>query len=901
MSRRTSTNPSQPHKGQEFSVDDDQTEVEKDLAARVAQAPAPILKKRPTSIRRPTRSGFTAALPRLDSEGFLGDAARSRDDQEGSDTAVERESPAVDGPKEEEEDEDDVEEQVAEGDDASDDSDAESFTLRDKQDAINETHPFGIRIWKPAIYRKNRSVQKGAEGDIHSSPGGQVSRWLVLANICWCVIFGSWLAAISLLGGIACHLFWFAPSSRAYGKVLFGLSWYFLYPFNKFVQLQRNEVYLEEDEGEGRSISEYERWQAGDLENGRLIFGLAPNRSLGLNRPESISSASETDSLLGRQEGSERRDSQSKAKRRYFGRGNWNVGRVTFFIIFYCTIAPMLFLISGICWLCVFTIPMGRVTFLLFDHLQRHPLSLRFRSDIRSTRSGDAPGSIVLCTYRAMGLKYWKYTIDGTNIFFINLNVIVLFVVLDYLVLTVVLDVHTGLNAPALLFPLSLVSIIPLAYFIGQAVASISAQSSMGMGAAINAFFSTIVEVFLYCVALKQGKARLVEGSVIGSVMAGVLLLPGTSMCFGAIKRKTQRFNAKSAGVTSTMLLFAVIAAFGPTLFYQIYGSYELQCGKCENEKQHHHPHNADCQLCYFSQVPAVGDYFYTTAVKPYCYFAAVTLFLSYMIGLWFTLRTHAAVIWATGEESQEKEKKHILEGHQHGLSNSDPDRMTSSLISVNGSRQQYTDIHDSPLHKRVLGQSLSQAGFSKPSDPALDTGNRPANGTSSHGAAQSSSGLRIPGLSDAQNQDVGRDITEIAATAAAVAAQEATRRSIASPKHRPAGSRKDSLLPKLVPKTPNSAHHRALGLSDSAADVPLEGEAAAGGHDAPNWSRNKSAVILLGATLLYAIVAEILVNTVDVVLENISIDEKFLGFTLFALVPNTTEFLVSARNTPFP
>ena len=44
-------------------------------------------------------------------------------------------------------------------------------------------------------------------------------------------------------------------------------------------------------------------------------------------------------------------------------------------------------------------------------------------------------------------------------------------------------------------------------------------------------------------------------------------------MLFGAMKRKTQRFNAKSAGVTSTMLLFAVIGAFAPTLFYQIYGT----------------------------------------------------------------------------------------------------------------------------------------------------------------------------------------------------------------------------------------------------------------------------------------------------------------------------------------
>ena len=50
--------------------------------------------------------------------------------------------------------------------------------------------------------------------------------------------------------------------------------------------------------------------------------------------------------------------------------------------------------------------------------------------------------------------------------------------------------------------------------------------------------------------------------------------------------------------------------------------------------------------------------------------------------------------------------------------------------------------------------------------------------------------------------------------------------------------------------------------------------------------------MILLGATLLYAVIAEILVDTVDAVLVNFSIDPKFLGLTVFALVPNTTEFL---------
>ena len=38
--------------------------------------------------------------------------------------------------------------------------------------------------------------------------------------------------------------------------------------------------------------------------------------------------------------------------------------------------------------------------------------------------------------------------------------------------------------------------------------------------------------------------------------------------------------------------------------------------------------------------------------------------------------------------------------------------------------------------------------------------------------------------------------------------------------------------------------------------------------------------------------VSEILVDVVDVVLQGSGVDEKFLGLTLFALVPNTTEFM---------
>jgi Ca2+:H+ antiporter len=77
----------------------------------------------------------------------------------------------------------------------------------------------------------------------------------------------------------------------------------------------------------------------------------------------------------------------------------------------------------------------------------------------------------------------------------------------------------------------------------------------MGLGAVINATFGSIIEIILYAVALVSGKSALVEGALIGSILAGVLLMPGCSMISGAVKRKEQRFNAKSAGNVKTKII----------------------------------------------------------------------------------------------------------------------------------------------------------------------------------------------------------------------------------------------------------------------------------------------------------------------------------------------------------
>lgn len=262
-------------------------------------------------------------------------------------------------------------------------------------------------------------------------------------------------------------------------------------------------------------------------------------------------------------------------------------------------------------------------------------------------------------------------------------------------------------------------------------------------------------------------------------------------------------------------------------------------------------------------------------------------LFVSYIIGLLFTLRTHAATIWTS--EPDEKEKK-VLEMSASSLSNSGHLEFPHSSFVRSSTSQSLSRAHirESQLYKRIVGQTLQEVGLGSHEIPAETT--RPGSKSDTNtphvvppkdSDARSHRSFHVDGLTDDAAQSLARQITEIAATTTALATRDVTR-----------APRKAAQLA----VTPSKGYVERPANTRTTTEAPDEHEAppgqAAGGHDAPNWSRQKSAAILLTATLAYAIIAEILVNTVDAVLEGPDIDEKFLGITLFALVPNTTEFL---------
>lgn len=716
----------------------------------------------------------------------------------------------------------------------------ESLNLRERQDAINSTHPFGIKIWKPSLYKKKRSVATRAEEDIHDfdRPSYTISLGVHFFNLIWCLSFGLLLYILCMAGAAFVFLssgFAISKHLRSYVRFLMRLGKYWLNPFGKFILLNKDENYLEEDEMEGRTLSEYYRWRSED--ESRLFFA-PPRRNTnthesrplikdhkGRNLRDVYTGINEseygTNSAINDDTTAEHGDTDMK--KRFFGRGRWSWGRIVFYFYFYAVLQPINIVILSLCYLMVFTIPMSNLSLILCDHIRRHPLALRFLLEKeyrkKNNRKQDDDYMVILCTYRSCGLHYYKYTIDGTNIFFINLLFAVIFVIFDYYFLKERLQWELWLTESSFLFCACLFSVIPLAYFIGQAVASISAQSSMGVGAVINAFFSTIVEIFLYCVALNQSKGKLVEGSMIGSVLGGVLLLPGLSMCGGALKRKTQRYNPHSAGVSSTMLLYAMVIMFAPSFFYEIYGTYELECRQCKEGEITQQALN-ECAICRFIQPSFTLSPLYHKVIKPFSLLVALALFLAYTCGLLFTLRTHASLIWATASHEQ------------NALGKKEDWFRSPSIISLDNI-------------------------------PSLKTGKASAknNALASYSNDRVTSGT-------IQNANLAQG---------SVSLRNRNIKTQPSNKNQSKG-----------PSTDPSQVLKSLSLQKDAEGADED----TGGHDAPNWSRTKSAVILLGATFLYAIIAEILVDNVDSVLSSFHINPKFLGLTVFALVPNTTEFV---------
>ena len=106
--------------------------------------------------------------------------------------------------------------------------------------------------------------------------------------------------------------------------------------------------------------------------------------------------------------------------------------------------------------------------------------------------------------------------------------------------LTVAVVVVELLHAPTLLiFALTSLALIGLAWVLGQATESLGHHAGPRVGGVLNATFGNAAELIITIFALSAGLTTVVKASIIGSIIGNMLLVLGASLLFGGLKNGT--------------------------------------------------------------------------------------------------------------------------------------------------------------------------------------------------------------------------------------------------------------------------------------------------------------------------------------------------------------------------
>ncbi|URD92976.1 Vacuolar cation proton exchanger [Musa troglodytarum] len=131
-------------------------------------------------------------------------------------------------------------------------------------------------------------------------------------------------------------------------------------------------------------------------------------------------------------------------------------------------------------------------------------------------------------------------------------------------------------------FFLSLLGIIPLAERLGFATEQLALFTGPTVGGLLNATFGNATEMIISVHALKGGMIRVVQQSLLGSILSNMLLVLGCAFFCGGIvfMKKDQVFDKAAAVVNSGLLLMAVMGLLFPAVLHFTHS--EVHYGKSE-------------------------------------------------------------------------------------------------------------------------------------------------------------------------------------------------------------------------------------------------------------------------------------------------------------------------------
>jgi Ca2+:H+ antiporter len=161
----------------------------------------------------------------------------------------------------------------------------------------------------------------------------------------------------------------------------------------------------------------------------------------------------------------------------------------------------------------------------------------------------------------------------------------------------------------------SALGVIPTAALMGRATEELAARSGPGIGGLLNVTFGNAPELIIALFALEKGLHEVVKASLVGSILGNILLVMGAAMLVGGLSRERQRFDHTAAQSQSLMLLLASVALIMPAIFELVIGG-SLPDPTERNDR-------------------------FPTDLETMSALVALVLLMSYVAGLFFSLKTH--------------------------------------------------------------------------------------------------------------------------------------------------------------------------------------------------------------------------------------------------------------------
>ncbi|CAK7272377.1 hypothetical protein SEPCBS57363_005099 [Sporothrix epigloea] len=125
---------------------------------------------------------------------------------------------------------------------------------------------------------------------------------------------------------------------------------------------------------------------------------------------------------------------------------------------------------------------------------------------------------------------------------------------------------------PAVVFSVNAIAIIPLAGLLGFATETVAYRMGDSIGALLNITFGNAVELIIF-IALVKDEIRIVQASLLGSILTNLLLILGMSFLLGGLRFREQIYNSTVTQMSACLLSLSVISLVLPTAFHASFKS----------------------------------------------------------------------------------------------------------------------------------------------------------------------------------------------------------------------------------------------------------------------------------------------------------------------------------------